>query len=111
MRHTGYSNTNGDLQCRSSLNTKLTVEHQDRLLARVAARRRFRLACGHAEEELLDARGRVDVDGARDVSPVILIVEPTVNDMELLELRVVDAVEQIVELNGIPSASDHLFRT
>ena len=39
------------------------MEHEDRLPGRVVACRRLRLVRVETEEELLHARGRVDVDG------------------------------------------------
>ncbi len=100
----------GHLQCRSSLNAELTVEHKDRLLTRVATRRRRGFVRRHAQEELLDTLGCVDVDGAWNMAAVVLIVEPAVNDVIILQLRVIDTIQQAVELNGMgASAYNHPY--
>ena len=76
------------------------MEHEDRLPGGIVARRRLRLVRVETEEEFLHARGRVDVDGAGDVAAVVLVVEAAVDDVELVELRIVGAIEELVELCG-----------
>ena len=76
------------------------MEHEDRLPGGIVACRRLRLVRVETEEELLHARGRIDVDGAGDVAAVVLGVEAAVDDVELVELRIVGAIEELVELCG-----------
>ena len=76
------------------------MENKDRLLARVAASGRGRLGRPHPEEEVLDARGGVDVDSAGNVPAVVLVVEAAVDYVVSGQSRVVFTVKEIIQLRG-----------
>jgi hypothetical protein len=88
-----------DSQCRCPLRTKFTVENQDSLLRTVSTNRRFRFSqAGTPQEQLIDLSGRIYINGAFDMPTVVLIVEAAIDDVELMNTRVINAIQEIVDL-------------
>lgn len=74
------------------------MEDQDCLLRGIAAAARRGLGCISSKEELLDLFGRVDVDSARDMPALVLVLEPAVDHVERRNLRVIPSVDESIEL-------------
>lgn len=58
------------------------MENEDGFPCFVAAYGRFRFSQAWAEEELLHGGGGVDIHSPWNMTAIILIIEPTVYDME-----------------------------
>ena len=69
------------IQGRGTFYAKFTMENEDSLSGGIPAAGWFRLERIGTQEKLLDSGGRVDVEGARDVPTVVLVIKPTVDDM------------------------------
>lgn len=70
-----------DTQSRCTFRAKFTMEDEDGLAGSVAADGRFRLERVGTQKKLFYSSGRIDVEGARDVPAVVLVIKPTVNDV------------------------------
>ena len=57
------------------------MENEDGLSGNISADRWFRLERINTQEELFDSSGRIDVESAGDVPTVVLVIEPTVDDV------------------------------
>ena len=86
------------LQSRRPLQTELAVEHKDSLLGAVATDARVWFHDARAEEVFLQ-RGRVvDVDGAGNMAPIVLVIKPAINNLERRNFRAVRAIQELVQL-------------
>lgn len=61
------------------------MEDEDRLLGGVSTDRGFGLQ--HAKQHGFYLICGIDIDGAWNVSTVILIIKPTIDDVEVMDLR------------------------
>jgi hypothetical protein len=70
------------------------VENQNSLFLRVATNGWFRLL--HAEQKFFHASSGVDVDGAGNMSTIVLIVKAAVDNVETRDAGIVDTVEKVI---------------
>lgn len=87
-----------DLQGRCSLRAEFAVQNEHVLLTTIAADGRPWFPHALPKEELFHTGDCVDIDSAGDVAPVILVIETTVDDVVRRNLRVVLAIEEIIQL-------------
>jgi hypothetical protein len=66
-------------QGRCAFDAKFAMENNDLLFTPISARRRRRLD-KLPEEHVFNSRGRIKVDGARNVTAFVLIIEAAVDD-------------------------------
>ena len=78
--------------------TELAVENEHHFLTAIPTRRWLWFLHSGSEKEFLYSRHSVDVDGTRDVASVIFIVESTVDDVIICDLRIITASQQRVKL-------------
>ena len=99
------------LQRRRPLQTELAVKYKDSLLGAVTTDARGWLHDVGAEEVFLE-RGRViDVDGAGNMAPIVLVIESAINNLERRYFRVVRAIQELVQLSESqrPGSRGHDF--
>jgi hypothetical protein len=74
------------------------MEYKNSLLNTVATCRWLGLVQSVSREKILNCRCSVDIDGSRNVSTGVLVVETTIDNMELGDLIIESAVKQMIEL-------------
>jgi hypothetical protein len=78
--------------------TKLAMENEHHFLRRIATEAWLRFQHLWTEEKLLNCAWGSDIDCARYMSTIILVIKPTVYYVELGNLRSKCSIEQVVQL-------------
>ena len=52
------------------------------------------------KKKFFNASGGIDINSAGDMAPIILIIKPTVYDMEISDVVVVFAIQKVVQLKN-----------
>jgi hypothetical protein len=74
------------------------MENEHRFLRRIATEAWPRFRHLWTEEKLLNCAWSSDIDCARNMSTIILVIKPTVYYVELGNLRNKNSIEQVVQL-------------
>lgn len=75
------------------------MENENCFSSRVTTNRWLRFRQARAKQQLFDSSGRIDIDSSRDMATVILIVKTAINNVIVMNLRVVFAINKSVELD------------
>jgi len=70
-----------NIQGRGPFCAELAMEDENGLSGSISADRRFRLKGIGAQKKLFDSSGRIDIESARDMTTVVLVIKPAVNDV------------------------------
>lgn len=57
------------------------MEDENGLSRSISADRRFRLKGIGTQKKLFDSSGRIDIESARDMPTIVLVIKPAVNDV------------------------------
>jgi hypothetical protein len=88
----------GYLQSGSSLCTELAVKNKHSLLGGIATNGGPWLGQAWPEKQLFHSRCGIDVDSARDMSAIVLIIETTVNHVVISDLGIIRTIKEIIQL-------------
>lgn len=70
-----------NIQGRGAFCAKLAVENENRLPRNISTNRWFRFEGVRTQKKLFNGSGRIDVKGTGDVPTIVLVIEPTVNNV------------------------------